>query len=150
MIGNGRNALITQEIYRLFHLVDGGGVDDDIPIRVLSQCGHQEIGVLGAATLADQVAEVGAMEAGNVFVGIAQRELGENVVPNLTGSAGGEGRYGAIWKALPQPVQLAVLGTKLVAPLGYAMGFINGEEGNGNVLEPGEGVGSLEPLWRQI
>ena len=48
------------------------------------------------------VTQVGAMEAGDVFVRLAELELLQDVVPHAAGGAGGEGGDGLIRKMLAQ------------------------------------------------
>jgi hypothetical protein len=54
--------------------------------------------VLDAIALAHQIAQVWAVETGDVFVGIAQLELGENVVTHMTGRTRRKRGNGAIGK----------------------------------------------------
>ncbi len=68
------------------------------------------------------------MKAGNVFVGIAQLELRQNVVPHMPRRARRKRRDGTIRKLSAQAAQLPVLGTELVSPLGNAVGLIDGEK----------------------
>ena len=94
----------------------------------MAQRGHQQRGVLHAVALAHQIAQVRAMETGNVFVGIAQFELRQNVVPHVTRRACRKRRNGTIGELSPQAAQLPVLGAELVSPLGNAVGLIDGEK----------------------
>ena len=96
------------------------------------------------------VAQIRAVEAGDVFVRLAQCELRDDVVPDLPRGAGGEGRDGAVWEILAQLAELAIFGTKFVAPFGDAMGFIYREERNGDALQPCDGVGAGEPLGGEV
>ena len=68
------------------------------------------------------------MKAGDVFVGIAQLQLLDDVVPHALRGAGGERGDGAVGKIGPQAAQLAIFGTKLVTPLRNAVRFVNGEK----------------------
>src|SRR5579864_3953143 len=61
-----------------------------------------------------------------------------------------ECRNGVIGKTAAQTAQLAILGTELVSPLRYAVGFVDREKCNGNMLQPCQRVGTLKPFWRQI
>jgi len=71
-------------------------------------------------------------------------------VAHAPGSAGGEGGDGRIGKVLPQRAELAVLGAKLVAPFGDAVGFVDGEKGQRNALQPADGVGPRQPFRGEI
>ncbi len=70
---------------------------------------------------------------------IAQLELRQNILANAASCAGGEGGDGLIGKAGAKVAQLAVLRTEFVAPFGDAMRFVNGEESDGDAMEPGDG-----------
>ena len=71
------------------------------------------------------IAQVFAMEAGDVEMRIAHLQLLQNVVPHLPRRAGGEGRNRKLGKARAQSAELAVVGPELVAPLGNAMRLID-------------------------
>ena len=90
------------------------------------------------------------MEAGDVFVRIVQLELGKNVLTHPASGAGGESRDRAAGEMSAQTAQLAVFRTKFVAPLGDAMGLINGEECDWNALKPADSIGARQPFRRKI
>ena len=90
------------------------------------------------------------MEAGDVFVRIAKLELLEDIVAHAPGGAGGEGGDGLIGKVLPQRAELAVLGAKLVAPFGDAVGFVDGEKSQRNALKPAERIGPRQTFRRKV
>ena len=68
------------------------------------------------------------MKAGNVFVGIAQLELMENIVPYPLRGAGGKGGNRLPGKMRAQPAQLPIFRTELVSPLGNAMRLVDGKK----------------------
>ena len=80
------------------------------------------------------------MKACNVFVGIMQLELVENVVPHVTSRTRRERRDRAIGKVPAQPAQLPVLGTKFVTPLRNAVGLIDGKKRDRHLLQPSQSV----------
>ncbi len=90
------------------------------------------------------------MKAGNVLVRIAQLKLVKNVVTHAPGGAGGKSGDGTIRKMHSQPAQLPVFRAKFMAPLGDAVGFINGEESDRDPLQPVNGIGPRQPLRRKI
>ena len=63
-------------------------------------------------------------------------ELVDDVVADLLGGAGGEGGDGVIGEEGAEFAELAVFGAEVVAPLGDAVGFVNGEEGERDLPEP--------------
>ena len=62
----------------------------------MAQGSHQQRSVLHAVALAHQVAQVWAMEAGNVLIGIAQFELSKNVMTHVPRRARRKRRNGTI------------------------------------------------------
>src|SRR5258707_12406867 len=116
----------------------------------MAQRGYEKRGVPHAVPLALQIAQIGAMKTGNVFVGIAQLELRQNVVPHVARRTRRKRRDGAIGKFSAEAVQLPVLGTELVSPLGNAVGLVDGKEGDGRKLQPTQSVAALQTFGRQI
>ena len=88
-------------------------------------------------TLADDVSQIGAAKAGDVFVGVTEAELLDDIVADALSGAGGEGDNGEVGKKFAEAAKLAILGAEVVAPFGDAMGFVDGEEGNRHAAEPG-------------
>ena len=86
------------------------------------------------------VAEIFAAETGDGFQRIAEFELLDDVVADLLRGAGGEGGDRAIWEERAKLAELAVFGAEIVSPLGDAVGFVDGEEGDGDVSEPAFGA----------
>ena len=54
--------------------------------------------------------------------------MGDDVAAHLFGGRGGKGDDGHFGKVAAQCFQVAVVRSKLVAPLRYAMGLVDGEE----------------------
>jgi hypothetical protein len=96
------------------------------------------------------VAQVGAVEAGDVFVRVAELKLLQNIVPHALGGAGGEGGDRLVGKVLAQRAQLAVLGAEFVAPFGDAVGFVDGEERQRHAAQPRDGIVARQALRRKI
>jgi len=65
-------------------------------------------------------------------------------------SAGGEGGDGAVRKEFAEAAELAILGPEFMPPLGNTMGFVDGEEGDGEALQPVHGAAERDALRRQI
>ena len=91
----------------------------------------------------DGVGQVGAVEAGYEAPGLAEAELGQNVLPHPLGSGGGQGDNRSVGTRLAERLQPAVGGAELMAPLGDAVGFVDGDEADVEVgkkaLELGQG-----------
>ena len=84
--------------------------------------------------LVHDVAQVGAVEAGDVLVRVAKLELLQDVVAHAARGAGGEGGDGLVGKMLAQRTELAVFRAELVAPFGDAVRFVDGEKGQRDLL----------------
>ena len=67
------------------------------------------------------------MEAGNVEMGIEHLQLLQNVVPHLASCAGRKRRYWNRREARAQAAELAIVGAKLMPPLGNTVRLIDGE-----------------------
>ena len=124
------------------------GVDDaSFPLA-----GRQERLQLGARTLLlpHQVGDVGPIEAGQEHPVVLQAQALADVFAGAAIGGGGEGQAGNGWEPLGQHGQLQVLGPEIVAPLGDAMGLINGEQGNRQLGQAIEAVARQQPLRREI
>src|SRR5271166_1707057 len=136
MVADGGDAALFEEINDFADTRDGGGVDDDVAVLHFFYRFHDVVVLHAAFALADNVTEIFAAEAGDGFEGIAEFELGDDVVADLLGGAGGEGGDGLIGEKGAEFAELAIFGAEVVAPLRDAMGFINSEEGDGDFFEP--------------
>jgi len=136
VIADGGDAVFFEQIDDFADAGDGWRVHDDVAVLHFLY-GFDDAGVLHVSfALADEIAEVFAAEAGHGFEGIAEVELVDDVVTDLLGGAGGEGGDGMIGEERAELAELAVFGTEVVAPLGDAMGFVDGEEGERDLAEP--------------
>ena len=111
---------------------------------------HQQLRLFPRLAFADQVVQVGAVKAGNVFVGVAQLELRQNVVPHGAGSARRKCCDRVVGKLCVQAIQLPVFGTELVSPFRDAMGFVYGKERDGHVEQPAQRFAARQTFRRQI
>ena len=90
------------------------------------------------------------MKAGDVLVRRAHLKLLDDVVTHLLRGAGGERRERAIRKTPAQFAQAAILRTEFVAPLGYAVGLVDGEETESALREASRAFCTGDALRRQI
>src|SRR6266404_9588780 len=150
VVADGGDAVLFEEIDGFSHASDGGRVDDDAAVRDLPHGAEKQFVLRSGVGLADDVAEVPTAESSDVFVGIPEAELFDDVAANALCGAGGEGGNGAVGKNLAQAAELAVFGAEFMAPLGNAMGFVDGEKGNGEALQPVHGAAERDALRRQI
>ena len=146
MIADGGNLVLLEKVHSLFHLGDSRRVNDDAAVLVVTQGAQQQAGLLAACAFLHQIAQVRPVKAGNVFVRIAQLQLVKNVVTHPPGGAGGKSGDGTIGKMRPQPAQLPVFRAELMSPLGNAMGFIDREERDRDLLQPANGIGPRQPF----
>ena len=95
--------------------------------------------------------EIGPVKAGDVAEGIAQPQLGDDVLAHLgCGCRGEGGKDGALGKILEELGDAHVAGAKIVAPLAHTMRFVHGDHCH---VQAGEGFPKafeLQPLWRDI
>ena len=150
VVADGGDAVFFEEVDGFADAGDGGGVDDDAAVGNLPHGAKEEFILRAGVGLADDVAQIGAAKAGDVLVRIAKAELVDDVAANAFGGAGGEGGDGEIGKNLAEAAELAVFRAEFVAPLGDAMGFVDGEEGDRETLEPVHGVAEGDALGRKI
>src|SRR5262249_49182007 len=80
VVGNCGHALVFEESHGLVHAVDGGSVDDHVAAGMFAQSSEEKQGLRAAVALPDGIAQVGAMEAGDVLIWIAQAELVDDVM----------------------------------------------------------------------
>jgi hypothetical protein len=136
VIADGGDAVFFKEIDDFAYTGHRWGVDDDVAVFHFFYGFDDTVVLHGSLALADEVAEVFAAEAGNGFQGVAEVELVDDVVADLLGGACGEGRDGMIGEEAAELAELAVFGAEVVAPLGDAMGFVDGEKGERDLFEP--------------
>ncbi len=95
-------------------------------------------GALGLGDLDDFDGEVVAAESVDEEGGLVEAELGDDVVLDGGGGGGGEGDDGSGAEEREGVAEGAVVGAKVVAPAGDAVGFVDGDEGG---LAAGEHLG---------
>ncbi len=127
VIGERRPAALAQPIGGFIHAAPGQAVDDaGVAAMFAFEKGEQLLAwvVLGF----DLVTDIGAIESTDenprVFQGQARADLA------ACGCVGGGGQRDArhMGKTRGQLGKPQVLGAKIVAPLGYAVGFVNGKQ----------------------
>ena len=128
VIGQGVKAGGGQLLGQAVDPLARAGVDD----AGFALAGRQERLQLGPRPLllAHQVGDVGPIEAGQEHPVVLQAQALTNIFAGAAIGGGGEGQAGNGWEPIRQHGQLQVLGPEIVAPLGDAMGLVNGEQGN--------------------
>lgn len=140
VVGDGADTLGLEGQSSLFDALDGAVVNDYALAFVLAEDREQEAELIAAAGIDGDIAEIGAVEADDEFAGVAELELGEDVLADAWGSAGGEGGDGGVGEVVADLAEEAVFGAKLMAPLADAMGFVDGEPADVHLLEHLDGV----------
>ena len=103
VIRNRRNPALLQVFDRLLHSANRGRIHDHALPRVVAQSAGEQLQLRPRFALMHHVAQILAMEAGDVEIGLAHLQLLQNVVPDLPRRAGGEGRDRKLRKAGAQP-----------------------------------------------
>ena len=78
----------------------------------------------------DCIAEVSPVEAGSEYLGLLERQLGDNVLAHLFGSRGGQRDRRYSREIRPQRFQVEIVWSKVVSPFRYAVGLVDSEEAN--------------------
>ena len=76
------------------------------------------------------VGKVGTVEGRHVDTGIAQAKVSDDIRANPLGRGGGEGHDGHLGQDVAKLGDLAEFGTKVVPPLGDAVGLVDGDGGD--------------------
>ena len=150
VIGDRGDAALGEGVDGAFHLLYGGRVDDGALSGIGAQPRQEQRQMRVAVALAHYIAQISAVEAGDVLMGVAQLQLFEDIVPHAAGGAGGEGGDGLVREVLAERTELAVFGAELVAPFGDAVGFVDGEEGQRNPPQPTDGIGAGQAFRRKV
>src|SRR5947209_16365051 len=99
VVRNRRNTVVFEKVHGLLYPVDSGRINDHVVTGISGENLHQkpQLGVL-VLTLAHEVIQVGAVEAGDVLVWITQMKLVNNVMAHLARGARGKSSDGALRK----------------------------------------------------
>lgn len=93
-----------------------------------------------------QVADVGAVEAGQEHPSLLEGQALDDLSAGAGIGGGGQGQPGNLRELLGQGLQLQVLGAEVVAPLRDAVGLVDGEQGQGPLLQPLEQIAGEQAL----
>ena len=78
----------------------------------------------------DAIGEVRTVEARHKNLRLAKAQVLDDVIPHALGGRRRECHEWNVGKPLPKPGDLAILGAEIMAPLGYAVGLVNGDRGD--------------------
>ena len=148
MISHRIEASGAQVSGKAIHPAAGAGVDDAGLTAPIRQKGQQL--AAGLVLVAQQIADVGPIEAGQKHPALLQPQALADLLAGAGVGGGGKGEAGDGSEALGQQRQLQILGPEIVPPLRYAMGFVDGEQGQGQRLQPIEKAGAQQSLGGDI
>jgi len=127
VVGQGGEPLGVEPGGGFIHLFPGQAVDDARLPFVAGEKG-QELAP-GIVLFHHRVVNVGPVKTGHKDLGVPQAQAADHFLPGGLVRRGGEGDAGHFRIALVQGGELQVFGTEIVAPLGDAVGLVNGKEG---------------------
>ena len=127
MIGAHGPPAPPQRFGELLRRGAGLGIDD-----AGTGIGGDEVRQLAGQAIArmDGIADIGPVEAGDDEAVARDAELDEDILARVRVRGGGERQARDIGKFVQQRAQQAIVGAKIMAPFGHAMGFVDGEEGD--------------------
>ena len=141
MVGQGAETPLRQLQSRFFGELPGEPVDDGRTALVLLQKVQERTEGLGLGL--DGIGQVGAVETGDEYLRLSETELIDDVFPDRLGGGGCQGDDRHAGEVFPKPFQIAVVGPKVVTPLGDAVGLVDGDQADvqrlQEPLESGEG-----------
>ncbi|EKY03405.1 hypothetical protein HMPREF9120_02718 [Neisseria sp. oral taxon 020 str. F0370] len=134
VVGGGGDAVFVEEGGGVVDFFAAQAVDDAaLPGRLLFD-ELQEL-FFAAVFFDDLVVDVRAVETGDEFAGVFEFEIVFDVGAGFGVGGGGEGDTGNIGEAFGQKAEAAVFGAEVVSPLADAVGFVDGEQADGCVVE---------------
>ena len=84
------------------------------------------------------VEDIGAIERADELPRAVQRQSLDDLAPGWRIGGGGQGDPRHLRPALVEQGELAILGSKIVAPLRHAVRFVDGEQGDPDAFQQGE------------
>lgn len=148
VIGKGFDAALAQPISQGLGSLARIAIDD-AAFEGLALNKAQDLledGLLGL----DAISEIGPVKACDEGLGILQAELVEDVAADALGGRCSKGHERQVGKEASQVGELPVLGSKIVSPFAYAVGFVDGETGDVPLLEIIQKSGEHESLWSHV
>ncbi len=149
VVGHGPHPVLVEEFGRLLHLLARQAVDDAAVAAMLAGDEVQQL-LAAVGLLDDLVADVGPVERGHELHRVFQLQPVHDLVAGLLVGRGGEGDARHVGELLVQHRQLDVLGPEVVAPLRYAVGLVDGEQGDVRILEQVQAALRHQPFRRHV
>ena len=148
VIGHRIEASGAQVGGKAIHPAAGAGIDDAGLAAPIRQKGQQL--AAGLVLVAQQIADVGPIETGQKHPALLQPQALADLLAGAGVGGGGEGEAGDRCEALGQHRQLQVFRPEIMAPLRNAMGLVDGEQGQGQRLQPIEKARAQQSLGGDI
>ena len=89
----------------------------------------------GVVFQGDAIANIGPVEAGDELAGVTQVQAFNDFQPGAGVGRGRQGDTRNAGKARVQQAQLQVVSAEVVAPLGYAVGLVDGEQADWGLFQ---------------
>ena len=145
MVARGGDAVLHQLLAGLVHRLSGRAVDDAGLIPVSAHV-VQHPAELVPGRFHVKI-EVGAVEPRGHAEGVPQRQQLYNVRFDCVGGGGREGAdHGPLGQSFDKSGDVQVAGTKILAPLGHAMGLVHGHQGDAERLAKAKKAGGRQAL----
>ena len=146
VVGDDVDAALLQRRRQVVHVAAAQAVDD----AGLAVVAVEDFADLFQQVVARQhaVGQVGPVEVADQDDGVAQGELGDDVAADLFGGGGGVGMDGGVGEELAEAGQHAIFGAEIVAPVADAVGLVDGEGVDADLLQHAVEVGLHQPFGR--
>jgi hypothetical protein len=148
VIGQRREALLAEEGGGFVDLLARQAVDDAGVATALGEEGQQLLARLLLGH--DAVEDVRPVEARQEALGALQVQALDDFLAGAHVGGGGQGDARHMGEQLGQLAQLQVFGAEIVAPLRYAVGFVDGEQRDVEVAQEIQHARLHQALGRQV
>ena len=149
VVPGGPHPVGVQHFGQVLHPEAGPHIDDAAFTVVLPKIAQQPLlAVVDAGGVDHTEPEVGAVDGGDHLRGVFDAQALKDVVPHPRVRRRGESQGAGKAETLTRRAEREVVGPKVVAPLGYAVGLVDGQEVDAGPAQPrdeavvGEALGS--------
>ena len=141
MVTGGADLPTTEKPGHLLSPVTAGTIDDAAHPLLLCQKSGQLL--IGLVLFNDRIANIGAIKTGQMDKWLMQTESSQHIVTRSIIRRGRQGNDRYLWEIVLQTSQQGIFWTKIMSPLGDAVGLINGEESQPQFRQP------TQEIWQQ-
>ena len=143
-----REALLAEEHRHFVDFLARQAIDD---AGIAAPLGEERQQLLARLLLGhDAVKNVRPVETRQEALGILQMQAIDDFFAGTLVGGGGQGDARNVGEQLRQLAQLQVFAAEVVAPLGHAVRFVDGEQGNFKALQEGQHARLHQTLGRQV